>query len=156
MVYIEVILAKMPPRASEAHDVDCPVCREPLVVVERDGIEVDWCLSCRGLWFDEGELALLAERTGRRLEPSDVGRPYADVTGDPPRRCPRCRRRMERVGAGHSDLVPVDRCLAHGVWLDRGELGRILARLPPRSDHDDALIFRFLSETFGGEKESRT
>lgn len=136
--------------------MNCPVCRETLVVVEREGIEVDWCLTCRGLWFDAGELELLADHWGRRLAPADVGRPSEPAAGEPPRRCPRCRRRMERVGAGAADPVPIDRCLEHGLWLDRGELGRILGQLPSVSDHDEALILRFLGETFGGGKERTT
>jgi len=136
--------------------MDCPACRQALVVVEREGIEVDWCLSCRGIWFDESELELLAEHHGLRLEPADVGRPHEAVAGEPPRRCPRCRRRMERVAAGVADRVPIDRCREHGLWLDRDELGRIFSQLAPGSVHEEARIVRFLGETFGGRKEPRT
>ena len=51
----------------------CPECRIPLVVVEREGIEIDWCLECRGMWFDEGELELLGEKAGRTVEVEDLG-----------------------------------------------------------------------------------
>ena len=52
--------------------MECPVCRIALVVVEREGIELDWCVTCRGLWFDEGELELLAEKTGQAIDPADL------------------------------------------------------------------------------------
>ena len=43
----------------------CPVCREPdLHIADRQGIEVDYCLECRGVWLDRGELEKLMERAG--------------------------------------------------------------------------------------------
>ena len=43
----------------------CPVCREPdLHIADRQGIEVDYCLKCRGVWLDRGELEKLIERAG--------------------------------------------------------------------------------------------
>ena len=53
--------------------MNCPACKTTLVVVEREGIEIDWCLNCRGLWFDEGELELLGEKAGRSLQVADLG-----------------------------------------------------------------------------------
>jgi len=42
----------------------CPVCREPdLVISERQGIEIDYCPSCRGVWLDRGELDKLIEKS---------------------------------------------------------------------------------------------
>ncbi len=41
----------------------CPVCAEPdLVMSERQGIEVDYCPKCRGVWLDRGELDKIIER----------------------------------------------------------------------------------------------
>ena len=85
--------------------MNCPVCNQALVVVERESIELDWCLSCRGFWFDEGELELLAEKTGRRLEPEDVGHGSSESGPGKSRKCPRCKRRMERKAVGARDPV---------------------------------------------------
>ena len=42
----------------------CPVCKEPdLVISERQGIEMDYCPSCRGVWLDRGELDKLIEKS---------------------------------------------------------------------------------------------
>jgi len=41
----------------------CPVCAVELVIAERQGIEIDYCPSCRGIWLDRGELDKIAERT---------------------------------------------------------------------------------------------
>ena len=35
----------------------CPVCTEVnLTMTERQGIEIDYCPECRGVWLDRGEL----------------------------------------------------------------------------------------------------
>ena len=108
--------------------------------------------------FGEGprvELQLLAEKSGRRLGPEDVGRARADAgpvaEASPRRKCPRCRRKMDGVSVGSADPVHVDRCTEHGVWMDSGELGRIMAQLVPGGSSDEAVIVRFLGETFGSE-----
>jgi Zn-finger nucleic acid-binding protein len=46
--------------------VNCPRCeRHQLVERERDGIEIDVCSSCRGVWLDRGELDKLIARANR-------------------------------------------------------------------------------------------
>jgi Zn-finger nucleic acid-binding protein len=41
----------------------CPHCPEAtLVMSERQGIEIDYCPQCRGVWLDRGELDKLVER----------------------------------------------------------------------------------------------
>lgn len=42
----------------------CPVCNEVnLVMSERQGIEIDYCPQCRGVWLDRGELDKIIERS---------------------------------------------------------------------------------------------
>ncbi|MCK6633022.1 MAG: zf-TFIIB domain-containing protein [Fimbriimonadaceae bacterium] len=41
----------------------CPKCHDQvLVVIDREGIEVDYCGGCRGVWLDRGELDKLIAR----------------------------------------------------------------------------------------------
>lgn len=41
----------------------CPHCPEStLVMAERQGVEIDYCPACRGIWLDRGELDKLLER----------------------------------------------------------------------------------------------
>ena len=43
----------------------CPTCTETaLVMSERQGVEIDYCPQCRGVWLDRGELDKLIERAG--------------------------------------------------------------------------------------------
>jgi hypothetical protein len=41
----------------------CPACEELLVMTERQGIEIDYCPKCRGVWLDKGELDKIIERS---------------------------------------------------------------------------------------------
>ena len=43
--------------------MNCPHCAIPLTVSDRQGIEIDHCGQCRGVWLDRGELDKIIERT---------------------------------------------------------------------------------------------
>ena len=44
--------------------MNCPVCTNVnLTMSERQGIEIDYCPQCRGVWLDRGELDKLIERS---------------------------------------------------------------------------------------------
>ena len=43
--------------------MQCPVCRVPLAMSDRQGIEIDYCPQCRGVWLDRGELDKIIERS---------------------------------------------------------------------------------------------
>jgi len=45
-----------------AAGMPCPVCTIPLVMSERQGVEIDYCPQCRGVWLDRGELDKIVER----------------------------------------------------------------------------------------------
>ena len=47
----------------KAHGLLCPACRADLVMSERQGIEIDYCPKCRGVWLDRGELDKIIERS---------------------------------------------------------------------------------------------
>ncbi len=41
----------------------CPTCPDTrLVMSERQGVEIDYCPNCRGVWLDRGELDKLLDR----------------------------------------------------------------------------------------------
>jgi Zn-finger nucleic acid-binding protein len=131
----------------EGKGVDCPVCREPLIVAEREGIELDVCPWCRGLWFDAGELGLLAEKLGRPLQVPEGVMEHA-VTAEKPRPCPRCDRAMEKVYLGTSPRVLLDRCAGHGLWFDHGELGSLVRQLAVTPGSHPSAVLAFMGETF--------
>ena len=40
----------------------CPTCSIDLLMTDRQGVEIDYCPQCRGVWLDRGELDKLIER----------------------------------------------------------------------------------------------
>ena len=58
----------------------CPQCNDQtLVMTDRQGVEIDYCPACRGIWLDRGELDKLLERA-------------ATVSAAPPQMAPREQR----------------------------------------------------------------
>lgn len=49
--------------ADRAQGLLCPACRVDLVMGERQGVEIDYCPKCRGVWLDRGELDRIVERS---------------------------------------------------------------------------------------------
>jgi uncharacterized protein len=45
--------------------MNCPICSIPLLLSEKQGIEIDYCQKCRGIWLDRGELEKIIERSNR-------------------------------------------------------------------------------------------
>lgn len=42
----------------------CPACKDTVLSMsERNGIEIDYCPSCRGVWLDRGELDKIIEKS---------------------------------------------------------------------------------------------
>jgi Zn-finger nucleic acid-binding protein len=60
----------------------CPVCDVALSISSREGVEIDFCPQCRGVWLDRGELDKVIERASASLAPAGGGR--GDERYDPP------------------------------------------------------------------------
>lgn len=119
---------------------------------EHQGVHLDTCSQCRGVWFDFDELSVL-QHDGRKVDHAVLsqlpGQPY-------PIACPGCKDKLTTIefprGSG-SHLETCSNC--HGVWLDWSALRRLkggnrrsLRRLRGRVD-------RHYHETFEREVESR-
>jgi Zn-finger nucleic acid-binding protein len=64
--------------------MSCPVDGATLVMSERQGVEIDYCPTCRGVWLDRGELDKIIERNNtqgatRAVDPPTAG--YAPQPG---------------------------------------------------------------------------
>lgn len=65
---------------TRAQGMLCPVCRVDLMLSDRQGIEIDYCPQCRGVWLDRGELDKIIERNASfesdaKSRPSDNAGP---------------------------------------------------------------------------------
>ncbi|MBS1271868.1 MAG: hypothetical protein MAGBODY4_01000 [Candidatus Marinimicrobia bacterium] len=129
----------------------CPVCNKSMIILEHEGIEIDYCTRCKGSWFDSGELALLLHdelRHEESLEPALLKKGA--------RSCPRCGKRM-RYGNFPNTKVEIDVCpVDRGIWLDKGELQAIAKAQGVSESMQRVQVF--LHNVFGsqieGEKEA--
>lgn len=64
--------------------MNCPVCNVELKMADRQGVEIDYCPKCRGVWLDRGELDKIIERSSAmgkeysREKKYDEREPYSD------------------------------------------------------------------------------
>jgi Zn-finger nucleic acid-binding protein len=63
----------------------CPADQTPLTMSERQGIEIDYCPTCRGVWLDRGELVAAAQppaappqqqQQQQQMQPNYGGQPH--------------------------------------------------------------------------------
>lgn len=134
------------PNSSDNNFMDCPRCKKPLIILEFEKVEVDYCSICRGVWLDSGELELLLG------SPNDSPIEFKSdkSSGERPLKCPRCRKRMEKVSSEFESGILLDRCKnEHGLWFDRGELEAILSgkKIGPDNRISEHLKGIFLKQT---------
>jgi uncharacterized protein len=83
----------------------CPIDDNDLVMTERQGIEIDYCPKCRGVWLDRGELDKIIERSAlsspqqqRAVDPSSDRRQSYDEPRHRSYDEPRQRKRKSMLG----------------------------------------------------------
>ncbi len=100
----------------------CPKCTAGMETVSFEGIEVERCVACHGLWFD-----ILEHEDLRRIDGSEaiddglpeVGRAF-DV--DPTLQCPACGGAMVRMVDCRQPHLWFESCSScYGVFFDAGE-----------------------------------
>jgi Zn-finger nucleic acid-binding protein len=65
--------------------MNCPACNVELRIADREGLEIDYCPRCRGVWLDRGELDKIVERsahasslrTAETYHQDEYRRPYS-------------------------------------------------------------------------------
>ena len=126
--------------------MQCPVCNVPMIVLEYESVEVDYCARCRGVWLDAGELELLFGDVAACNAFMSGGDP-SQAKGEKPRRCPLCNKKMAKDVTDGGHPVVYDRCKrGDGLWFDKGELTAVLAH--GVSHEGGEHVARFLREIF--------
>jgi len=127
--------------------VDCPVCKNPMITLELNDVEIDYCGGCSGIWLDAGELELLLADPVQAKKLIDS---FAIDSGcaEKRRKCPICFKKMQKVVVGSDEpVLLIDRCpRGHGLWFDEGELQDICERA--QLDEDNK-IRNLLADMFG-------
>lgn len=114
----------------------CPECGTAMASVDvghRKRFFIEQCARCHGLFFDLNELqALLDDAVAPAYEVNLPLLTTLQKESPVPRRgmtyvsCPVCGKMMNRVNFGRRSGVVVDHCRNHGVWLEGGELHRLM------------------------------
>lgn len=125
-------------------------------VDKETGLEIDSCPECYGLWFDGHELSrFLAGGTLRRkfeavaeVQPLDS---IGFTLSTKQRKCPRCRQPLEERMFADVTLDVCGQC--EGIWLDDGELQRILRKYEKGAQGDDT-VRKELDRGYGREGRS--
>jgi len=133
----------------------CPVCKYNMIVVEYHNIELDYCNSCKGVWFDSGELELLLESHSfeeTRVFLDGILNSQEAVSSEKKRNCPVCGHKMKKTAIGGQPEILIDICRdKHGLWFDGGEVTQLIRRLaeehPTKHDSKEQVI-SFLEEVF--------
>jgi Zn-finger nucleic acid-binding protein len=107
--------------------MDCPVCKNAMITMELDEVEVDHCLDCGGIWLDSGELEMLLDGSNEAKNLLDSFT-AAKKCREKKRKCPICMKKMEKIMAGAAEsAILLDKCRkGHGLWFDSGELQDIV------------------------------
>jgi len=137
----------------------CPVCKYDMLAIEYHNIELDYCNSCKGVWFDSGELELLLKSQG--LEETKtfldgIINSQEAASPEKKRNCPVCGHKMKKTAIGGQPEILIDICRdKHGLWFDGGEVTQLIRRLagerPPKHDSQGQVI-SFLEEVFGASQ----
>ena len=123
--------------------MNCPACKNPMVILELNQVEIDFCSACKGIWLDRGELDLIFSSS----EKKEIAKLFSvkNNLDEIKRRCPVCKKKMDKVEFENTGII-IDRCSEdHGVWFDSGELKSILKS----AEEENSKIINMLKEMFG-------
>ncbi len=115
----------------------CPRCSCSLLTIDISGsgtLHIERCEQCFGIFFDSGELeSFLSAAKVSDSASADYHRITALVNENFHRdypvsyiKCPVCKQLMNRVNYGRKSGVIINKCTAHGIWLDSGVLHHIV------------------------------
>lgn len=106
----------------------CPRCKVPLSVEEHGDIVMERCQSCGGYWMEPDNLKAILDLIRLPVSGSlpRTGVDLTEVSTDAA--CPRCGVAMEPFNYAGDSGVILDKCRScGGLWLDKGDLERVLA-----------------------------
>jgi len=99
-----------------------------MAIIEYRSIELDYCVKCMGVWFDQSEIDLLLKTAATFTDGMiPVFKKLTTQINEDVRPCPLCKKTMHKVSLGGSKTV-LDQCPdGEGIWFDAGELAASIA-----------------------------
>jgi Zn-finger nucleic acid-binding protein len=130
----------------------CPRCNIPLGVEEHGDIVMETCDRCGGRWMDPDTLKAILEVIRLPVQGTAVrtGIDLSEVSEDAS--CPSCGVPLVPFNyAGDSGII-LDKCrLCGGLWLDKGDLERVLAVVSASTQDLDRDVKRFSADLHEAE-----
>jgi uncharacterized protein len=53
--------------------MNCPICNVTLLLAEKQGVDIDYCPQCRGIWLDKGKLEKIIDKINSSSSPINGG-----------------------------------------------------------------------------------
>ena len=102
--------------------MNCPKCNNVMEPKTFGTVKVDQCTTCKGLWFDMGEIDELRKYAGSDLVDSGdpaLGKKFADIRKID---CPKCHTHMIKMVDANQPHIHFESCTScFGIFLDAGE-----------------------------------
>ena len=118
--------------------MNCPKCQSTTHEMTIEGVDLDFCPSCKGMWFDKDEMAFMAELPDDVPNISEVQKDARKTDYD----CPRCGIKLEEMKFAQVQDLLIDRCpQCKGIWLDEGELPKLEVIAAHIGDAKSKIIF---------------
>lgn len=146
----------------------CPGCGDPLDAAPLDGVALEACARCGGLWLDNAATRVVCEAMLPREALSFASRLAAHARGVggagtfrdadrssvTTRRCPACGQDLQERRVPWAGEV-VDICPEHGTWFDRRELPSLHAAAERKRLGEAAEASRFVADLATPSEEHR-
>ncbi len=123
--------------------MNCPKCDQNMETVDYEGIRVDRCVHCKGIWFDMLEAEHLKRIEGS--ESIDIGDPAVGEQFDQIDRieCPKCHEPMLRMVDRRQPHIWYESCpVCYGLFFDAGEF----------ADFKEETVLDFFRDLWAGER----
>jgi len=111
--------------------MNCSTCEvnELRPVLTKQGVEVDYCDKCGGIWLDKGEIFHFTRRRKELAKALKTAYQQARTTQ---RKCPKTGEAMQEIPLLDGELIFEFCPNTGGMWFDKGELKKILTADPKK------------------------
>ena len=140
---------------------NCPVDDFTLRQETYEGVTIDVCPHCGGVWLDAGELEAVQNAqasdfrdvpTSGAMDSVRAAEAMGRVAEETPRSCVVCNSGLVQKEYAFASQVMVDNCpKGHGMWLDKNELARLEMFFEDEQDLDKILASLEGSDANGGK-----
>ncbi|HEX4911582.1 MAG TPA: zf-TFIIB domain-containing protein [Permianibacter sp.] len=102
----------------------CPKCKAPMDNVVLEGVQIERCSGCKGLWFDANEEVLMSKIQHAEMLDLGLASLGKEFNNEEPIFCPRCgtSSQLHKLQDKKQPHIELDRCNScNGTFFDAGE-----------------------------------